>query len=494
MICKRHTSHGAGGLHMRDYLNLYVNGKHLKVTREEAFLPLSTYLRQIQGATGTKVVCEEGDCGACSVIVGRMENGDISYKPINSCIQFMYQLDCAHVVTIEGLRVDEALNPIQEAMVQCHGAQCGYCTPGFVVTMCAMFENCAPKNEQDVKDGLTGNLCRCTGYEPIIKASLSVDPEKVLKLHELYPTAEMRKSFEQHCAVGVEISTPDHTLCIPHTLDEAVNFKAANPGTVVVAGGTDVCVYWNKRGIEPRALMSVSQLSALRELKVENGTLIVGARATLAELEDYAKDIFPELNRMLWLFGSPQIRNSGTLVGNIANASPIADTLPFLFVAEAVIELFGKNGIRQVNINKFYKGYKNLDMNSDEIITRVLIPIPAKEETIRLYKVSKRKNLDISAFTAAFRLKLSEGTIKSIRIAYGGVAPVVCRLPKTEAHLTGKLFTEASMTEAGAIALSEITPISDVRGSRDFRNTLAENILLKLWFDIQETQELVCQQ
>jgi xanthine dehydrogenase small subunit len=494
MICKRYTGARWAAGQMRDYLLLYINGKQHRVSGEQAFMPLSSYLRYERGATGTKVVCEEGDCGACSIMLGRMVNGEIKYNVVNSCIQFMYQLDCTHIVTIEGLKVNGELNQVQEAMVACHGAQCGFCTPGFVVAMCGMFDNKQPVCQQEIKDGLTGNLCRCTGYEPIIKAGLSVDPAQVVTLHELYPTKPMLDDFGQHARTAVLIKTAEHVFFNPVELTEATKFKAENPGTVIVAGGTDVCVYWNKRGTEPAALMSVSHLPNLQQLEIENETLVVGARTTLTELEQFVKKRIPQLAHILWLFGSPQIRNAGTLAGNIANGSPIADSLPFLYVMEAEVELTGNSGSRRVNINQFYKGYKQLDMKADELITRILIPMPKSDESIRLFKVSKRKHLDISAFTAAFKLRLKDAKVLDASIAYGGVAATIVRMKKTEQFLQGKSFDLHNLEQAGKIAVAEITPISDVRGSSDFRNLLAENIFQKLYYEIETDKEMVCLQ
>jgi xanthine dehydrogenase small subunit len=485
---------------MRDYLLLYVNGREHRVSGDDAFVPLSTYLRYQQSQVGTKVVCEEGDCGACSVIIGNVIDGEISYKPVNSCIQFMYQLDGTHIITVEGLKTNGELNAVQESMVTCHGAQCGYCTPGFITTMCAMFDRNPQPTEQDIKDGLTGNLCRCTGYESIITSAQKVDSSKLVSLHELYPPKEMLASLQEHAAQSVLIETDEHTFFAPSNVREAVGFKALNKGTTIVAGGTDVCVYWNKRSIEPMNLMSVGKLHELNQLKIANelkldtDQIIVGARTTLAQLEDFIGEYIPEFKRILWLFGSPQIRNAATLAGNIANGSPIADSLPFLFVTNSQLELTGSKGTRMVNINEFYKGYKKLDLAEDEMITRICIPIPAKEETLKLYKVSKRINLDISAFTAAFLMRRKGNVIDSIRIAYGGVGPVILRLPKTEVFLKGKEINEATFKEAGELACDEITPISDVRGSSDFRYTLARNIMLKLYFELTQKEAAACPQ
>lgn len=470
---------------MRDYLLLYINGKEHRVSGEQAFMPLSSYLRNERAYTGTKVVCEEGDCGACSVLLGRVEAGEMRYRAVNSCIQFVYQLDCSHIVTIEGLKLNGELNPVQEAMVQCHGAQCGFCTPGFVVTMCSMFDRKPPQNAQDVKDELTGNLCRCTGYEAIINAALQVDAGKVAKISELYPSQEMLDAFAREGAEPAEVRSPDHILLIPNNLRAALRMKKEHPTSVIVSGGTDVCVYWNKRGIEPRALLSLANVTELRPIIHGKKNIQVGARATLSELEDFVQTRFPELARIMWLFGSPQIRNAGTLAGNIANASPIADSIPFLFVMEAEVEVASeRGGYRIININELYKGYKQLVLEPDELITNIYIPTPGTNEHLKLYKVSKRKHLDISAITAAIRLVMSGDVIEQASIAYGGVAATVVRMPQTETFLAGKKITFDVCEEAGEIARSEINPITDVRGSAEFRLTLAENIFRKLYFDL----------
>jgi xanthine dehydrogenase small subunit len=478
---------------MRDYLLFYVNGKEQRVSGAEVFAPLSSYLRYGQSATGTKVVCAEGDCGACTVMIGRLSAGELAYQPVNSCIQFLHQLDCSHIVTVEGLKDKQALNPVQEAMVDNHGAQCGYCTPGIIVSLCSLFDCKQPADAQDIKDALTGNLCRCTGYESIITSGLAVDPAGIRSLKELYPEREMVAQFRSHIEQPALIEHREQSCFVPTSVKQAIEFKAKHPDTVTISGGTDVCVNCNKRGLEPAAIVSLSNLSGLSEVQIENGQLVVGGRAKLATLEAWAREEMPELYKIMWLFGSPQIRNAGTLAGNVANGSPIADSLPWLFVMEAQVELTGTSGIRLVNINSFYKGYKQLDMKADELITRIIIPLPEPQETLRLFKVSKRQNLDISAFTAAIRMTIADNKIVKAAVAYGGVGPVVLRLPKTEDFLTGKETTAATFTEAGELARSEITPISDVRGSSDFRLQLAENILLKFYYESACEREYACQ-
>ena len=463
---------------MRDFLLIHINGVAHRIAAPQAFQTLSRFLRYDQRATGTKIVCEEGDCGACTVLVGRRDvKGALRYRPINSCIQFLFQLDCTHVVSVEGLARGGELTPVQDAMVRCHGAQCGYCTPGFIMAMAGMFEHTSKPTPKDVCDAITGNLCRCTGYDSIVKAGVEATAQP--KIEQLYPSAPILKAIAEHERDGVRIGNffkaPD--------LESAIRFKADNPKCVIVQGATDFGVWCNKRGFVPEAMLSLDAIEGLGDVTHEDGALLVGGRASLAEFERVVRDVVPELAEVMDRFGSPQIKNAGTLAGNIANASPIADTLPFLFVTNATLELTGLAGTRTVAIRDFYLGYKKLDLRPDEIITRIVIPLPSKSETLRLYKVSKRSHLDISSFTAAMLMTRTDGRVDSIRIAYGGVAPVVLRLPKTEEFLAGKSIAAETFVEAGEIAREEIAPISDVRGAREFRMQLAANALQRFYYD-----------
>jgi xanthine dehydrogenase small subunit len=481
---------------MRDYILLYINGREHKVSGEKAFVPVTDYLRYDLAMCGTKVVCAEGDCGACTVMLGRLEAEDLVYKPINSCIQYVFQLDCSHLVTVEGLKLNGELNPVQEAMVECHGAQCGFCTPGFVVAMCSMFDDGKAKSACQIKDGLTGNLCRCTGYEAIIKAGLEVDLSAWTPVAKQYPSSEIVKSFKAHLKESISIKFDGKELFVPASLKEACEFRSKNPSTVIVTGGTDVAVNMNKRGLVPDFVMATSNLPGLAEIVSrkdgERTVLEVGARVTLKALEDYIGELSEEFKYIMWVFGSPQIRHAGTLAGNVANASPIADTPPFLFTMDAEIEAAGVHGVRKIKMTEFYLGYKKLALQSDELITKIHVPLPLKSEIVRLFKVSRRQHLDISAFTAAIRLKVERGKIETAAVTYGGVAAVVMRMPKVEQFLIGREFSLETCREAGKLARSEISPLSDVRGSSDYRLALAENIFSKFYHETAE-RELVCQ-
>ena len=463
---------------MRNQILFSVNGHEHRVGGAEAFVTLANWLRYGEGATGTKTVCEEGDCGACTVLLRRSAKED--FVPVNACILSLIQLDGASIVTVEGLKSSGELTAVQQSMVACHGAQCGYCTPGFIVAMSAMFETCDRVDEKQVRDGLTGNLCRCTGYEPIIKAALAVDVAGVPKLRERYPYVPSESE-------EVRIEIDGRLFFAPTTIADAIAFKRDHASCTIVQGGTDVGVWINKRAFVSPSMLFLGKIDGLSELRDARDGIVVGANVSLARFEIFIRERIPELAKILALFGSPQIKWAGTLAGNIANGSPIADTLPYLYAAGAELELTGSNGARLVPIDRFYLGYKQFDLKADEIITRIRIPIV--HDLVKLYKVSRRKDLDISAFTAAIRMRFENGVIAEPRIIYGGVGPTVLRLPRTEAFLAGKKPTLGIFEQAGAIARGEIKPISDVRGSADYRLQLAENILAKFWYETFDAAE-----
>jgi xanthine dehydrogenase small subunit len=278
---------------------------------------------------------------------------------------------------------------------------------------------------------------------------------------------------------------PSHprTFFRPRSLEDGVAFKARHPEAVIVSGATEVGVLRNKKGWEPPILLSLTGIPGLDTLTRADDTLVIGANVTWRQVEAFAREALPELYQIIIRFGSPQIRNVSTLVGNVAHGSPIADALPFLLVMDAELELVSSRGSRRVKLNGFYRGYKVKELAADEIITRVFVPLPAADEVLKLYKVSRRNDLDIATFGAAIRLERTEDVITRAFVAYSGVAATVVRLPGTEAFLQGKPFAEETFEEAGRRARSEIEPISDVRGSRDFRLRLAENILVKCYYD-----------
>lgn len=474
---------------MRNSIRLFVNGREREVGAEHAFLTLSTWLREVEHATGTKVVCEEGDCGACTVLVASVPKpagAPLRYAAVNSCIQIMAQLDGVHVVTVEGVSRNDELSTIQQQMIDHHGAQCGYCTPGFICAMTALAEEKRSWTPREVREALTGNLCRCTGYVSIIEAAMAASGSAAPSMEELYPSVPIVARMRDLAADQVQLADGQRQFFAPATLDEALRIKADRNDAVLLQGGTDVGVLANKRAFAPSTLLSLRRVSGLCDLSVDDDSITAGANVTLAQLERETVTSIPQLNEMLRIFGSPQIRNAGTVVGNIANGSPIGDLLPYLFVSGASVEARSTQGARRIAVDALYRGYRTLDLAPDEIITRVFIPLPRAGETLKLYKVSRRRDLDISVFGAAIRIATDGNRIRSARVAYGGVAPTVVRLPQTEAFLEGSEISEATFLTAGERARAEVRPISDVRGAAEFRAQLAENILMKFYREIAQ--------
>ena len=487
----------------RDYLLLYVNGTPHELRGERVFQSLSDFLRRDLGLVGTKIVCAEGDCGACAVLVGKPDaknKGRLRYSAADSCILFLWQLDRCHVVTVEGLASNGHLHPVQQAMVDCHGSQCGFCTPGFVMQLTDLLAGRDDAvSTDDVRLALSGSLCRCTGYDPIVKAACSIAGE-VDDLNELYPPQPMLADFAEIANLPIEISAPSalplstnsmlrpRHFFAPTTLEEAVRIKTNEPGVTIISGGTELGVRINKQQVDPAVVMTLTSLPAeLEQVSVKAGTMQIGGRASWTTIERACEEHLPEFANIIRLFGGPAIRNVATMAGNIANGSPIADGLPVMMVMEGTLELVSAKGRRKVPINGFYRGYKQMDLRPDELIAAIRLPLPKADELLKLYKVSKRRDLDISTFAAAVWIRLRGEQIEACRIAYGGVAPTVVRLPKAEAFLVNQAFDEGTFRAAGRIARSEVTPISDVRGSRDYRGQLCENILMKFFYDACET-------
>jgi xanthine dehydrogenase small subunit len=476
---------------MRDHILLYINGRRHEVRDRDCFLSLSDFLRLSLGLVGTKIVCSEGDCGSCTVLVGRPADDRFDYRPIDSCIQWMFQLDGTHVVTVEGLSCDGRLTPVQQAMIQCHGSQCGFCTPGFVVAMTGLMEQNARLGTDDLRHGLTGNLCRCTGYVPIVDAGVSLEADAAQRVNDVYPPHAMRIELDKSAVDGIAVEANDNgsgrirRLFAPTSLSTAFKILRDYPQAKVVAGATDVGVQLNKGVIDPDVFLDLNRVVELTgcELQIDaNGdTLVAGARSTWTEIEAVCREAAPEFQKIVAVFGSPQIRHVGTIGGNIINASPIADSLPFLFVAEAELELASDAGTRTIPITEFYQGYKKFDLRPGELLTRVHIPLPCSKDLFRLFKVSRRRDLDISTFTAAIWIRITDDTIGEARIAFGAVGPTVIRARKTEAFLNGKPFNEQTMRSAGEMAIGEVTPISDVRGSADYRYQLTRNVFVKFY-------------
>ncbi len=482
----------------RNYILFYLNGERHQISGDQAGVMLSDYLRYHKNLTGTKIVCAEGDCGACSVLrffpyySGKKKN---IFLPINSCVTTVAQMDGSHLVTVDALAkpaltAQPEHTPVQKAMMNCHGSQCGFCTPGFVMALTGLVEKkiCQKQTEitsADAKNATTGNLCRCTGYQPIIDAAKNISiPESESVMKRFYSSAS-QKEIEQHLKVPVKITSENFSFFAPIKLKEALAYLGKNKSVRIVGASTDLGVVHNKRKLRLTQALSLHLIPELYDIEKDGKTrLSVGARVTLSDLRLYVKDLIPEFAKFLDLFASPQIKNVATLVGNVANASPIADTPPFLLTMNTEVEIHGPKGKRFVKLESFFLDYRKINLSPKELIVALHFDIPQKNESLALYKISQRKDLDISAVNFAARVAWADKEktkIKDIKLAFGGVAATTVRLYKTEKSLTNEKVSAEKLAQALELLHTEITPLSDLRATSAFRHVVAENLFHKFF-------------
>lgn len=468
----------------RDFVLVYINGKAVEVRGDKTAMMLADYLRYEQMLTGTKIVCAEGDCGACTVL--RRSHHQEKYEAINSCITTMAQMDTCSLVTVDALDQDGRLSPVQESMVACHASQCGFCTPGFVMALTALTEKkLSSKNfkitEQEAKNSLTGNLCRCTGYQPILEAACETKIKDSEPISSRFWTKQQATHLNKIFKTPIFIEGQNFIYYAPKSLKDASSYLAKNRDAKIISGGTDLGVLTNKGRFKPSKYLSLHLIKELYDIRKSKNKIRVGSRVTLSEVRRICKGAVPEFARFLDLFASPQIKNVATLAGNIGNASPIADTPPFLFATNAVKYLAGPTGIRAVPIDSFYLDYKKTALKKGEFIAFIEFEIPHKTERFSLYKSSQRKDLDISCVNAAFRLKFEDQNISNVRIALGGVGPIPLRIKTLEKFLLGKKIDQKLIDDSVGLLQKSISPISDLRGSAAFRFVTAENFLRKFF-------------
>ncbi|GIL18105.1 MAG: xanthine dehydrogenase small subunit [Oligoflexia bacterium] len=467
----------------------YYNDTRVEVSDHRLLMPLAEFLRREVLLSGTKIVCSEGDCGACTVLVGYPEpNGKINYQSVNSCILPVFLLNGAHVITVEGVGTRENPHPVQKSMVEHFGSQCGYCTPGFITAMAGLAEQAIEEKKSiDAKKAchaLTGNLCRCTGYEGIIQAAtnLKLSPEHSLRKKYLNPSRDQELSQARQKSVNIELDTI--SIHLPVNLTEALELKKKHPDIRLVSGATDLSVLVNKGKQAYQKVLSLQQVQELHQIQKNKETVVVGSQVTIDQIENELVDVYPEFVRLLHIFASPQIKHRATLVGNVVNASPIADTIPFLMVTEAVICVEGLSGKRKIPICDFYLGYKKLNLNPDEIVTGIEIPKLQEDQKLRLYKASQRKDLDISSVTFAGILETQDKKISNLRLAFGGVGPTVIRLNQVEKKYIGQALTKETVQRLGEEVSGSINPLSDLRASKEYRYLLVKNFIHKFFDEI----------
>jgi xanthine dehydrogenase small subunit len=375
-------------------LKFYLNGKLCEVSHEHASLMLSDYLRYEKCLTGTKVVCAEGDCGACTVLRyhPHLQGVDAdNFVSINSCIMPLALLHGSHILTIESLQKDKELHPIQKCMVDCHASQCGFCTPGFVMALAGLSEEKLAKKsyqitESEGKNALTGNLCRCTGYDSIIKASTQIDLKEEISLKERYHSKEIEKHLRSINSEDFLIETEHFCFYAPTTYTKALDYLNAHENVKIIASATDLGVVHNKRKLRLNHLLSLHLIPESYQIGMTNDVVEVGSRVTLTEFRHFLKDYLEEYANYLDIFASPQIKNNATLVGNIANASPIGDNAPVLLALDGEVELISKEGIRTQKLSSFFLGYRHTALAANELIKSVRFKLP-KDSVFKLFKI-----------------------------------------------------------------------------------------------------------
>ncbi|MDV6225513.1 xanthine dehydrogenase small subunit [Nitratireductor aquimarinus] len=470
----------------RGEIRFLLNGAPVALGNVRPDETLLDYLRLRQRLTGTKEGCAEGDCGACTVLVGRLRNGALSYESVNACIRFLGSLDACHVVTVEHLkRADGSLHPVQQAMVDYHGSQCGFCTPGFVMSLYAHWMREAQPSDRAIEKALQGNLCRCTGYEPIVRAARAVsdygnaasDPLATERAAVIAALQGMKDGAR------VEIGSGRERLLIPADVDDFAAILEAEPEATIVAGATDVGLWVTKfmRDIAP--VVFIGGLDGLQEIREQDGVISIGAGVSYTGAFELLAKRIPALGALIDRIGGEQVRNMGTIGGNIANGSPIGDTPPPLIALGATLTLRRGSARRTIPLEDFFIDYGKQDRVPGEFVEAVHVPVPDAASRFAVWKISKRRDEDITAVLGAFDLRIADGRVEAARIAYGGMAATPKRAKAVEAALTGKAWTQETVEAALSAYDDDFQPISDMRASADYRMMAAKNLLRRYFLE-----------
>jgi xanthine dehydrogenase small subunit len=480
-----------------------LDGKIVEAQGARRTTTVLDYLREQMHRTGTKEGCAEGDCGACVVLVGALNaagNG-VDYVPTNSCMQLLPSLDGKSIKTVESLkRADGTLHPIQESMVTCFGSQCGFCTPGIVMSLAGLVQTNPTPNRTDINDALSGNLCRCTGYKPIIDATLQAcqagaqqlkieDKADIALLKDIRRTEVPTYNLNGDIVVQPVVRTrKGNEFVAPATVAEVADYLTNHPNATLLAGSTEIGLQVNKQFTRPDNIVYLGNVGELKTIVAKNGMLHIGAAVSLTQVQNLVADAYPDFAEVLRRFGSPPIRSTATLAGNIANGSPIGDSMPCLLALGASLTLRRGEKTRQVALENFYTGMKKNVLQVGEFIEAVLLPQPKAGSTFRAHKISKRFDQDISATVCALSYELVGGKFKNVKIAFNGLAPYPCRAPKLEAILADN--TPAIVTnEALDAAITASFPARDgLRATWAYRSLVARNLVMQF---VEESTNLV---
>ncbi len=467
-------------------IRFYHQGRLVELHDAPPTRSVLAWLREDARCMGTKEGCNEGDCGACTVVIGELpEHAEpgapavrgLVLRSANACIKFLPTLHGKALFTVEDLKAMNggALHPVQQAMVDGHGSQCGFCTPGFVMSLWAAYEHHGAAGtrptRQQLADELAGNLCRCTGYRPILDAGMQMFEHPAVAL-DTTPVIDALRSI------------PAEALPLaPRSLEALAAQVEARPAARLVAGATDVALWVNKQLRDLPELVHTTEVAELKRIEEADGELRIGAAASLEAAWRALATRLPALTEMWLRFASPPIRHAGTLGGNLANGSPIGDGAPVLMALDAQLELRRGSRIRRLPLDAFYTGYMKNRLEPGEFVEAIAVPLAALQRTVRAYKISKRFDSDISAVCAGFSMTLDGDTVREVRLAFGGMAAVVQRAAGAEAALRDQPWTQTSIDAARAALASDFQPLTDLRASAGYRTQVAQNLLQRFWLE-----------
>ncbi|WP_159950529.1 xanthine dehydrogenase small subunit [Rhizobium sp. 18065] len=481
---------------MADSIRFILNGEDIALSSVDPTETLLDFLRLKRRLTGSKEGCAEGDCGACTVLVGRLVAGRLTYETVNACIRFVGSLNATHVVTVEHLAAkDGTLHPVQQAMVDCHGSQCGFCTPGFVMSLYGLWLASENPGRAEIERALQGNLCRCTGYEPIVKAAELVARMRPSALFD--PLERERANIVARLEglttrETILIEGDGRQLIVPGSVEALAETLAAHPKATIVAGATDVGLWVTKqmRVLDP--VVFINHLHELQDVSVDNSGITLGAGVSYSTAFETLRQEIPAFARLITRIGGQQVRNMGTIGGNVANGSPIGDTPPVLIALGATVTLRSATGIRTLPLEDFFIDYGKQDRQPGEFVERLFVPRPKAESALAIYKISKRRDEDISALCGAFHMERdATGIVTHIRIAFGGMAATPKRARSVEAALYGKPFTQAAVDAARNAFDRDYQPLTDWRATAEYRQLTAKNLLTRFFLEVSGTpQEL----
>lgn len=459
-----------------------LNGEETRIASCDPSMTLLDYLRETRRLTGTKEGCREGDCGACTVVVMTPGKDGPQIRAVNSCILFLPTLDGSAIVTVEGVAPEGRLHPVQRELVDCHGSQCGFCTPGFVMSLLAADLNLEAPSDSRLNEILSGNLCRCTGYRPIADAA-----QKALS-RSREPDHRVAEALDQLSRVAMDEPLDFEFNCerrgtlrysAPRTLDALVTLLTASPDATMLAGGTDVGLWVTKQHRPLHHIVDLTKVTELQVIREEADQLVIGAGVTYSKARPILAAHFPDFDPLIARIASEPVRNSGTIGGNVANGSPIGDTPPALIALGARAVLVSSRGERTVLIEDFFIAYGKQDRAPDEVLARIEIPKLAAQSAFHVFKISKRFDQDISALCGAFHAELRSGKLHNVRICFGGMAGVPLRAASAEQELEGRRLDPETIEQAVAQISVDYRPLSDHRASAEYRTLAAQNLVRK---------------